>query len=133
MKHLSSEVVTVEENVLSSKERRETSMGVSRTATSVRTLPVVRETLILVNYRGFRMHVTDALGSRNASYVRKVLDDGHTKLLEISKERYEVFEEMNYGNVVVSINEHKSCVEDYCNVYMLKYKCRPQRSGVCLS
>lgn len=60
--------------------------------------------------------MADAIGSVDNCLVREVLNDGHIKLLQVLKERYKGFEDVELSRVVVINNELTRCFEDYCNV-----------------
>lgn len=50
-------------------------------------------------------------------YIAKVLDDGHMDLLGFPTKKCNVCKEVNKAMVVVSSNERKSLLEDYCYAY----------------
>lgn len=46
-------------------------------------------------------------------YVGQALEDAYTELLEVPIEKYEVFEDRDWAEVVVRRNELKRCVVNY--------------------
>lgn len=50
-------------------------------------------------------------------YAEYVLDGVRIELLGVPLERYETCEPVEFGRVVVSGDEGKRCVEDYCYAY----------------
>lgn len=63
LKHYSWKAVSVEENKVASGERREAVMAMSRTATSIWTVPSSGKAFILVDERGSQTFVTYTPGS----------------------------------------------------------------------
>lgn len=73
-------MVTIEEHVLSSEEKREAVMRWS--TTSVWTLPPVQRTSISVEEFCFRTYATDKLESVKKLYIGQFLDGSHIILLK---------------------------------------------------
>lgn len=74
--------VKVEEDEMSSRERRDAVRGMSSLVPNVSMLPFVNRKFISVEERWLQTYLTDALGSGNHGYVAKFLDDGHIDRLQ---------------------------------------------------
>lgn len=70
MKHFFWYEVTIEEDGLSSREREDAEMGMSKSQTSRWTLLSLRRMFITVEERCSRTYLTDSLGSLSDCYVR---------------------------------------------------------------
>lgn len=99
--HLSREEVRAEEDVVSSRETRDAVMWMYSTAPSVWTITSEKKLSISVNGRRYRTYVRSAYRSKNDFYATLVLDNGYIELLGVAEDRYDAFEELKYGRVVV--------------------------------
>lgn len=87
-------MVTIEENVLGSEERRDAVEGMSRSVTNVRILPSMKRAFISHEERWCRTYVTEVLAYVNNCYVRQTLSYGRINLLGNPTEKCKTYKEV---------------------------------------
>lgn len=107
-KHHFLDEITVEEDELSSGERRSAVMGMLRWESSVWALSFVKRAFMSVQEWLFCSCVTAVPGSVNECFVEQVLNEGHVQLLEKRTEEHEACGEVLEVCLVVGGYERKN-------------------------
>lgn len=99
--HCSCERFTVGKDRLSSGNRKEGVIGMSRRSSNVYTVLSVKETFLSVDEWWFQTHVTDALKSVSECYVGQVQNEGHIYLILVPTEKGEACGHVDQGRVAL--------------------------------